>query len=394
MSGGVLFAWELGDGLGHVTRLLRVAERLRGAGMRCRFAVRNIEIAGRAVQSAGFELLPTPLARVEPIRGPDGPQPVTVGDILGSIGFAAVERLTPLVAAWDGLIAAAAPDLVVTDYSPTANLALFGGPVPWVAIGDGFTQPPHETEQFLPFRQARPAYPDERLRAVVANVQAARGRPVPGRLPQLFEGDARFVITLPELDPWRRSRSAPAIGPLDPPPRPVAEPPTEAYFAYLSLSYRYTEQVLEGLVACARPGSVFLRDSSPAQRDEWRRRGLSLWDTPQDLRAMAARAAVIVHHGGIGTAEQALGLGRPQLLVPRHFEQTANASGLGRLGVAVALKGNGRFTADDVGRALAAVADDPAMQARARSMAVELGARPADALDIVARSCGALVAGR
>jgi hypothetical protein len=66
---------------------------------------------------------------------------------------------------------------------------------------------------------------------------AGRGRPAPARLPLLFEGRARFVITLPELDPWGRLRSAAAIGPVNPPPRPVSGVPTEDYFAYLSASY-------------------------------------------------------------------------------------------------------------------------------------------------------------
>src|SRR3546814_2118597 len=73
--------------------MLRVAEWLRAAGVTCRFAVRNLDVAGGVVRAAGFEVLQAPLARVEPISGPDGPQPVTVGDIMGSIGFAAPARL-------------------------------------------------------------------------------------------------------------------------------------------------------------------------------------------------------------------------------------------------------------------------------------------------------------
>lgn len=387
MSPSVLFAWELGDGLGHVTRLLRIAEWLSRAGVSCRFAVRNVELAGAAVQAAGFELLQSPLAKVERIRGPDGPQPVTAGDILAAVGFASESRLSPIVGAWDGLLHATAPDLVVTDYAPTANLALFGGNVPWVVVGDGFTLPPHDTERFLPFRRARPAFEEEQLLAVVARVQARRHRPVPGRLPQLFEGSARFVVTLPELDPWLKARKVPPIGPVDPPPRPVDTVPTDAYFAYLSASYEPTFRVLEGLLASGAKGSVFLRDATQAQREEWRQRGLLVWDSPRPLRDAAQNAAVIVHHGGVGTAEQALGLGRPQLLVPRHFEQTANATSLGGLGVAVALRSGGQFTAEHVGQALALAMRPGEMQARARVRAEALAARSSDAAGLVGRAC-------
>ncbi|EDP63535.1 probable glycosyl transferase [alpha proteobacterium BAL199] len=387
MTRTVLFAWELGDGLGHVSRLIKIAERLRDAGVRCRFAVRQLELAGRAVQSAGFEVLQAPLARVEPIRGPDGTQPVTVGDILGAVGFSGVERLAPLVAGWHGLIELAAPDLVVTDYAPTANLALFGGPVPWIPIGDGFTLPPFETEQFLPFRKARPAFEEVRLLEVVGKVQSARGRPTPSRLPLLFEGTQRYVITLPELDPWRAVRSEQAIGPIAPPPRPVTGLPQDSYFAYLSAGFAFTDRVLEGLAATGRLGTVFLRDSTAAQRNAWRERGLRVWDEPQDMRAMAEKSKVIIHHAGVGTAEQTLGLGRPQLLAPRHFEQFANSDALGRLGVAVALRGAGRFSVEDVGRALATTADNPQFAERATHCARQLSARPATALDTVVAAC-------
>lgn len=388
MTRSVLFAWELGDGLGHVTRLLRIAERLRARGLHCRFAVRHLELAGRTVQNAGFEVLQAPLARVEAIRGPDGgTQPVTVGDILGAVGFSSVERLAPLVAGWQSLLDLAAPDLVVTDYAPVANLALFGGPVPWVPVGDGFTLPPYETERFEPFRKAVPAFEEAALLAVAAVVQSERGRPAPARLPLLFEGTARFVVTLPELDTWRRLRSVQAVGPIATPPSPVEGAPVDGYFAYLSAGFAHTERVLEGLAACGRRGSVFLRDSAPAQRQAWRDRGLAMWEEPQDLRVMAERAAAIIHHAGIGTAEQTLGLGRPQLLVPRHFEQFANADSLGGLGVAVALRGGGRFTAADVGKALAMLEPGGRFAVRAAECGRALARRRRDALETVSAAC-------
>jgi rhamnosyltransferase subunit B len=45
------------------------------------------------------------------------------------------------------------------------------------------------------------------------------------------------------------------------------------------------------------------------------------------------RAAVLVHHGGIGTAAQALAAGIPQLVVPSAHDQPDNAVRIRRLGV-------------------------------------------------------------
>jgi UDP:flavonoid glycosyltransferase YjiC (YdhE family) len=47
-----------------------------------------------------------------------------------------------------------------------------------------------------------------------------------------------------------------------------------------------------------------------------------------------SRAAVVVHHGGVGTAAQALRSGRPQLIIPFFADQPDNAGRIARLGCA------------------------------------------------------------
>jgi rhamnosyltransferase subunit B len=49
--------------------------------------------------------------------------------------------------------------------------------------------------------------------------------------------------------------------------------------------------------------------------------------------ALFPRAAVNVHHGGIGTTAQALRAGRPQLITPYLVDQPDNAARVVRLGV-------------------------------------------------------------
>ena len=47
-----------------------------------------------------------------------------------------------------------------------------------------------------------------------------------------------------------------------------------------------------------------------------------------------SRAAVVMHHGGVGTAAQALRSGRPQLIIPFFADQPDNAERIARLGCA------------------------------------------------------------
>ena len=73
-------------------------------------------------------------------------------------------------------------------------------------------------------------------------------------------------------------------------------------------------------------------------KDALRARGLTLHDVPPPPQIAFAEATLIIHHGGIGTTEACLMLGRPQLLLTRHLEQGLNGSLTRSLDVADTLK--------------------------------------------------------
>jgi len=98
-------------------------------------------------------------------------------------------------------------------------------------------------------------------------------------------------------------------------------------------------------------------------------------------------AAVVVHHGGIGTSGQALRAGRPQLVTPWLADQFDNAVRLSRLGVAEAIDG-ADVTPDALARKLAPLLAEPGYAARAgeagRTIGKENGA--ATAAHVIARA--------
>src|SRR5262249_34294138 len=91
-------------------------------------------------------------------------------------------------------------------------------------------------------------------------------------------------------------------------------------------------------------------------------------------------AALIVHHGGIGTAAQALRAGLPQLVVPYLVDQPDNAHRLTRLGVARALELR-KVRSGDMVTELQALLQDPAYAERAARIGAQVreedGARAA-----------------
>ncbi|HYH21338.1 MAG TPA: nucleotide disphospho-sugar-binding domain-containing protein [Azospirillum sp.] len=383
----VLLAWELGDGFGHVTRLLPVARRLREAGHDCVFAVRSLENSHVVLAPEGFTFVQAPFAIPAVERGQEKAPMSTFGDILATVGFADVHRLLPMVTAWQGLIDVVDPALIVTDYAPGVCVAAYGVR-PVVNIGDGFVLPPPELDRFPPFRDAPPRIDEAKILATLQEVQRRRGRPVPPTAPSILAGSGVFVITLPELDFYGKHRQQPAIGTLTQLPPPLEEEPEEDYFGYLSLSYPHTVKVLDGLAQSGRTGRIYLRDAAPQDIRAWRERGLAILDRPQPMREAVGRARVIVHHGGVGTVETVLALGRPQLVVPRHQEQRGNANALGSMRVAVSMRSGGQFEPSHVIQALTHLVETEHFRHNAGVIARRLAERsPSRVLDAITAHC-------
>ena len=97
--------------------------------------------------------------------------------------------------------------------------------------------------------------------------------------------------------------------------------------------------------------------------------------------AVLPRAAALVHHGGIGTAAQALAAGRPQLVMPMAFDQPDNAVRLVRLGVARMLPPT-RFSGKRVARNLAALLGAETTACRCKEIVQRF-----DGIDPIGRTC-------
>ena len=80
--------------------------------------------------------------------------------------------------------------------------------------------------------------------------------------------------------------------------------------------------------------------------------------------ALFARAVAVVHHGGIGTTQEALRAGCPELVVPHGFDQPDNAARVARLGVGDVLPAS-RYRADVAAAKLRALLMDEGVAARA-----------------------------
>lgn len=92
--------------------------------------------------------------------------------------------------------------------------------------------------------------------------------------------------------------------------------------------------------------------------------------------ALLPRCALLVHHGGIGSAAQAMRAGIPQITMPMAHDQFDNAWHLESLGLGLTLD-RSRFTAYVLSRTLGQLLDNGAVAARCTAVARRLREEPA-----------------
>lgn len=368
----ILLGWELGDGLGHVARLALVAEELRKAGHECFIALRNLEASQILKRTSDYVLLQAPYAR--PVAPRDGIH--SFGDILKSVGYGDPARLGPLVQAWDGILDGLGIDLIIADYAPTLCLSARRW-IPTIAIGDYFTLPSTASTTFPPFRLADTSESDEECMVeTIRGLKTRRTCLTITTLPEIFSEVDRYIVTIPELaDGLQPENGLQVVGPLAPLPAPARGAPSKPFFAYLSGNAPGIASALESIGRSGPGGQIFLRDGTPDQKDALRAAGVLVHEQPQLLVSKIEESRVFIHHGGLSSSEIALAVGRPQLLIPRHWEQEGNANKLRKLGVAVAMRSGGRFTSLDVAKALKHVSDCRKFDSAARHLAENIAKR-------------------
>ncbi|AUS81147.1 glycosyl transferase family 28 [Actinoalloteichus sp. AHMU CJ021] len=93
------------------------------------------------------------------------------------------------------------------------------------------------------------------------------------------------------------------------------------------------------------------------------------------LHALLPSCSAIVHHGGSGTMSTALGLGVPQLVVPKYWESVERASRLEELGLAISVPA-AELTPQALRDGLSRLLTEPAFREGAGRISDEIGAMP------------------
>jgi UDP:flavonoid glycosyltransferase YjiC (YdhE family) len=339
----ILLAWELGRHLGHVSRLLPLAMRLKARDHEVLTVVRDILSASRVLGAAGVPFVQAP--RHIGVANGGQAQTSTYADLLLSQGWNDGPILWGMLQAWITLLKMFRPEVVVLDYAPTARLAAHVLNIPCILVGTGFELPPALNPlppiPGFPWATADVAAASEKrvLDLVNAVLRACQAAPLDA-LRTLVEGERRFLTTLPELDHYGSRQNETYIGPLADPlgGHPVEWPVHSAkrVFAYLRAEIKELPLVLEGLMAADVSVVAYV---SGVASDVLSRFGSSrcvLSSEPVQLAALLDGADACLSYSPAGTVATALLRGVPQLMMPVHMESELTAR-------RVALQGMGRI---------------------------------------------------
>jgi UDP:flavonoid glycosyltransferase YjiC (YdhE family) len=365
----ILFAWELGGNLGHLTRMLALARPLRARGHEVSFALPN-----PAALSEQFPAYKAPTPRSS---GADLPrEPASYPEILLHYGFADAAALTAALRAWRALYAEAAPDLIVFDHAPTALLAARATGIPRVVCGTGFACPPRVSPmpsirpwQDIP-RERLMASEQRALKTANAALCAIGAKPM-DFLHELSDVEENILATLPELDHYGARPNTKYWGPISDdsngiePPWPDGE--GKKLFVYIrptSMAFR----PLAALLQLARLRTVWFAPG--IRRDvisQLESPSLRIVCEPVSVPLAASSADAAVLHGGHSTTAAMLLAGVPVLLLPEHVEQFLIGRNAAALGVGAAL--NLSTPAPQLPSILEALIGDPRYEANARVFA-------------------------
>ncbi len=338
----VLYAWELGGGLGHLAHARAIAEPLVRAGHELTFVLRNPLPAPRLLAGLG-RVLAAPVWPARPAaRGP-APFPSYPG-LLAALGYGDREALVALAGAWRDTVELARPDVVIADHAPTALVGARALGVPPVPVGSGFFVPPPVAPMPLYVEGPRVARADgealERaVHASIAHALAALGGAPVASVGELFAGRT-LLLAYPELDHYDARPSGADYWGVPPPVRgaPVVFPPGgPRVFAYLK-PFPGLDALLAALADAGAATLVYAPGVAREVRDRHASARLVFLDAAADIHEVARACDVAVAHGGIGTLAYVLLEGKPLLLLPLQLEQLLLCRRVAAFGAAVSLE--------------------------------------------------------
>ncbi|MFT3672105.1 hypothetical protein [Aestuariivirga sp.] len=273
---------------------------------------------------------------------------------------------------WKNTIAEYRPHVVVADYAPSLTMAA-RGTVGSVAIGTGYSLPPPEAAECVPYRKPfgiGPAPSEQFLLNELNSILASVGAWKLERLPQMNQATAYALMTIPIFDPYWEVRQQDYLGVEHPNGSPSPSPETdEVAVGYFSGGIANTA-IIDGMKQSGVPMLLYLGGESERWRDRIAGSKIKLVEKPFDLKRQLPGRRLAIGSGSLGFVSAAMFAGLPQVVFCRHDEgwTIAKAIHMAQIGFA---GHEHEMTADRVASMIESAANTSLM----REFAVALSAR-------------------
>jgi UDP:flavonoid glycosyltransferase YjiC (YdhE family) len=393
----VLIAWAHGGNLGHASRQLALAERMKRLGVELVWGVPAGRFAHtEAIRARGFKVVCSRQADPGPLDA-DTSNAQSYAHQLLRFGFGDATQLERQTRAWLTLFSHVQPDVVLLDCAPEAQFAAAISGRLAVQITNGFDAPPPDCPAYElgatgPYLERRSAEQIEQVNTTLSRVQQSLSRWAATPhvdLACMLRHPIRWIDAVPESDPYapreRPDEQLVYIGPQSLPaqhppplwPRPgtatsVGQHPhsissSPRIFAYLRgrsdayLRALFAASALGGQVLCVWPDA---EDAAIAVAKQF---AVDVIRQPVDAQAALAAADAVLNYGSSTLVAQALCAGKPQLMVPADTEKRWVAARVAQEGAGIVIA-QGASDAD-LHRAWRMILAEPGIAARARSIA-------------------------
>ena len=368
----IAFAWELGGELGHAMACNSLARAMRPRGHRIAFMFRELHGLSHLVDFAAHDVFQAPVSVSE---GHGKPIPSSFADILLGCGYDRPQHLAGLLAGWFALFQRWKPDLLVTDFAPTALLAARVMGLRRVAYSNGFSIPPRVSP--LPaFRFDRPVAHEALVEADAKVLEAVNGAlalfgvaPL-ASLAQQFETDEDFLATFPELDSYAgRPRSGywgPRVNFDSGVDAAWPEGGGKRVLVYMRQDKPHADAVIDALAASPHRVVAFIPDLSADRAARLRSPARLVSMRPMKLGPLLRECDLLVSHGG-NICPGTLMAGVAQLVFPTQYEQFLTAQRIAQIGAGAWV--DAQASDETVVQLLAHLLEDPACKRAAEAYA-------------------------
>ena len=340
MAKTVLITWELGEGLGHLATLKAISELLPEKEFEVCVAVRDLSQAHVFFKDSQVKIVQAPLWLPEirmqrPVAG--------LADLLLTKGYLQPQTLRSLVGAWRNLIAMIKPDLLITNYSPTAMLASYGASFPIVVVGTGISEPasgkplipwlPGEDQQEIQHRQEREllklikhALPDLSLEHLEY-------------FSDVYRCEHTIITSPPAFDLYNKHREGvsyclinedPALGSMHWPDNDLPN-----ILAYIKSSFAQIDAVI-GELAHLRANTLFVCLGLSSARGSG---NVKVVGDAVNLQSLLVDADLMIGHGAMGSTCLALQHRVPVCVLPLHLENAIIANVVEAQGLGINMSG-------------------------------------------------------